>query len=262
MTHDLCLIRGGGDLATGVAWRLTRAGFPVVVTELAEPLTVRRTVALSTAIDDGYISIEGMVGRRAGSPDEASQIAKGGDVGVVVSAHLPHVGASVVVDARLAKLNIDTSIDDADLVVALGPGFVAGDDCNAVVETMRGPRLGRAIWSGSAAANTGTPGKVGGKGAERVLRAATSGTASWECSIGDVVDRQDVLGTVGPHTVLAPFDGLVRGLIREGQRVEVGCKIGDIDPRLDASYTEISDKALSVGGGVLEAVLTWQNRSS
>jgi xanthine dehydrogenase accessory factor len=272
MTHDLvtsepvmrnlCLIRGGGDLATGVAWRLTRAGFPVVVTELAAPLTVRRTVALSTAVDEGRISIEGMVGRRACTPSDALDIAMNGDVGVVVSADLPKVGASVVIDARLAKINLDTTIDDADLVVALGPGFTAGDDCNAVVETMRGPRLGRAIWTGSATANTGVPGEVGGKGSERVLRAPTSGTTSWKCSIGDVVNRRDVLGAVGGHEILAPFDGLVRGLIRDGQSVEAGWKIGDVDPRLDAQHDEISDKALSVGGGVLEAVLTWQNRSS
>ena len=262
MTRELCLIRGGGDLATGVAWRLTRAGFPVVVTELAAPLTVRRTVALSTAVDNGTISIEGMVGRRANSLDGAVGIAHGGDVGVVVSPDLPALGASVVVDARLAKINIDTTLQDADLVVALGPGFTAGDDCDVVIETMRGPRLGRAIWSGSAIANTGAPGQVGGKGAERVLRAPTAGVTSWNFSIGDRVGKHDVLGMVGHSEVRCPFDGLVRGLIQEGQLVQAGCKIGDIDPRIDVNYEEISDKALSIGGGVLEAVLTWQNRSN
>jgi xanthine dehydrogenase accessory factor len=262
MNRELCLIRGGGDLATGVAWRLTHAGFPVVVTELAAPLTVRRTVALSTAIDSGVINIEGMVGQRAASATEAVDIAQSGAVGVVISADLPPVDASMVIDARLAKTNIDTTIEDADLVVGLGPGFTASEDCHVVVETMRGPRLGRAIWSGSAAPNTGTPGEVGGKGAERVLRAPMTGTASWNCSIGDRVSERDVLGVVGNRTILSPFDGMVRGLIREGQQVQAGCKIGDVDPRLDASYKEISDKALSVGGGVLEAVLTWQNRLS
>jgi len=261
MKTELCLIRGGGDLATGVAWRLNRAGFPVVVTELAAPLTVRRTVALSTAVDDGLVNIEGMVGRRASSPDDAVEIAQRGEVGVVVSPDLPQLGAAVVIDARLAKINIDTTIRDADLVVGLGPGFTGGEDCHVVIETMRGPRLGRAIWSGSAHANTGTPGEVSGKGKERVLRAPASGTTAWNCSIGDLVGCQDVIGVVGSSEILAPFDGLVRGLIREGQQVEAGCKIGDIDPRADAAYNEISDKALSVGGGVLEAVLTWQNQS-
>jgi xanthine dehydrogenase accessory factor len=261
MARELCLIRGGGDLATGVAWRLSRAGFPVVVTELAEPLTVRRTVALSTAVDDGQICIEGMVGRYAATIDEAVDIAHSGAVGVVVFPNLPPVGASVIIDARLAKVNIDTTIRDADFVVGLGPGFTAGEDCHVVVETMRGPRLGRAIWSGPPMANTGTPGQVGGKGRERVLRAPTDGTTTWNCSIGDVVDDRDVLGVVAGREVLAPFDGLIRGLIRDGRNVRAGCKIGDVDPRTDASYEEISDKALSVGGGVLEAVLTWQNQS-
>jgi xanthine dehydrogenase accessory factor len=262
MSRELCVIRGGGDLATGVAWRLTRAGFPVVVTELAEPLTVRRAVALSTAVDSGVVNIEGMVGQRASSIDEAIDIAQSGDVGVVVSADLPRVGASVVIDARLAKTNIDTTIEDADLVVGLGPGFTAGENCHVVIETMRGPRLGRAIWNGSATPNTGTPGELGGKGAERVLRAPATGIASWNYSIGDLVSERDVLGTVGTSEILSPFDGMVRGLIREGQQVQTGCKLGDIDPRTDANYKEISDKALSVGGGVLEAVLTWQNRLS
>lgn len=261
MTGELCLIRGGGDLATGVAWRLTRAGFPVVVTELPEPLTVRRTVALSTAVCDGQINIEGMVGRHAKSPDRAVNIARTGEVGVVISVGLPAVGAAVVIDARLAKVNLDTTVNDAELVVALGPGFTAGEDCDVVVETMRGPRLGRAIWNGSATANTGTPGEIAGKDTERVLRAPVAGTAAWQRSIGDVVAKQDVLGLVGNEQILAPFDGLIRGLIGNGQSVQAGCKIGDIDPRLDASYSEISDKALAVGGGVLEAVLTWQNRS-
>jgi xanthine dehydrogenase accessory factor len=262
MNRELCLIRGGGDLATGVAWRLTRAGFPVVVTELAEPLTVRRAVALSTAVDNGAVDVEGMVGQRASSIDEAIHIAQSGDVGVVVSADLPSVGASVVIDARLAKTNIDTTIEDADLVVGLGPGFAAGENCHVVIETMRGPRLGRAIWNDSAMPDTGTPGEVGGKGAARVLRAPATGIASWNYSIGDLVNERDVLGTVGNSEILSPFDGMVRGLIREGQQVKAGCKLGDIDPRTDANYKEISDKALSVGGGVLEAVLTWQNRLS
>ena len=257
MPDSLCLLRGGGDLATGVAWRLTRAGFPVVVTELAAPLTVRRTVALSTAVAERKVSVEGMVGRLARTADEAVHMAFAGDVGVVVSEVLPDIGADVVVDARLAKRNIDTSIDDGRLVVALGPGFAAGVDCHAVVETMRGPRLGRCLWEGSAAPNTGTPGLVGGKAAERVQRAPVDGVVEWDVEIGDVVDKGAVLGSVAGQAVTAPFAGVVRGLIRPGTEVPAGCKIGDIDPRTDTDVNEISDKALSVGGGVLEAVMTW-----
>lgn len=261
MTDELCLIRGGGDLATGVAWRLNRAGFPVVITELARPLTVRRTVALSTAVTEGSVDVEGMVGRLARRPDEAVHIAFGGDIGVVVSEALPDIGADVVIDARLAKRNIDTSTDDAKLVVALGPGFTAGVDCHAVIETMRGPRLGRCIWDGAAAPNTGSPGTVGGRAAERVLRAPVDGAATWKVAIGDVVEEGDALGQVADAELIAPFGGVVRGLIREGTAVRSGLKVGDIDPRRDTNVHEISDKALAVGGGALEAVMTWSTRS-
>jgi xanthine dehydrogenase accessory factor len=260
----LCVIRGGGDLATGVAWRLTRAGIATVVTELPEPLTVRRTVALSSAVTEGRVDIEGMVGQLAATPAAAADLARADPsrvVGVVVSPELPDIDADVVVDARLAKRNIDTSISDAPLVVALGPGFTAGVDCDAVVETMRGPHLGRALWSGSAQADTGTPGVVGGRGAERVIRAQNDGTVRWVHSIGDVVDDREALGTVGVVPVLAPFAGVIRGLILDGREVSAGLKIGDVDPRLDPSAChEISDKALAIGGGVVEAVLWWSLR--
>jgi xanthine dehydrogenase accessory factor len=262
MRPDLCLLRGGGDLATGVAWRLTRAGWPVVVCELARPLTVRRNVALSTAVTAGRVDIEGMIGRLAQDPTEAIQIAAGGDVGVIVSPKLPDVAADVVIDARLAKRNIDTHIDDADLVIGIGPGFTAGVDCHAVVETMRGHHLGRVIWSGRPAADTGTPGEVEGRAAERVLRAPAHGTVRWQRRIGEIADEGDLLGHVADEIVRAPFRGVIRGLIADGSEVGDGLKIGDLDPRADPSQChEISDKALAVGGGALEAVLTWLHQS-
>ncbi len=251
------VIRGGGDLATGVAWRLSRAGFPVVVCELAEPLTVRRTVALSSAVLDGSVTIEGLVGRRVDDPGELIATALAGVIPVIVSPGLPSIGSSVVVDARLAKVNIDTTIDDAETVIGLGPGFTAGFDCHAAIETKRGHHLGRVIWDGSPAANTGTPGIIGGRGSERVLRAPVDGRAEWVCSIGDIVKEGDRLGSIGGVAVSAPFDGAVRGLITSAAKVEAGVKIGDVDPRPDTSAChEISDKALAVGGGVVEAVLS------
>jgi xanthine dehydrogenase accessory factor len=266
MTDRLCVIRGGGDLATGVAWRLTSAGIHVVVTELAVPLTVRRTVALSTAVTDGQIDIEGMRGQLAATPAEAVQLADPNErvVGVLVSPGLPELPAAfpvdVVVDARLAKRNIDTTIHDAPLVIGLGPGFTAGEDCHAVIETIRGPHLGRALWVGSAQPDTGTPELVEGRGAERVIRAQRDGTVHWVREIGDRVEDHEVLGTVGDLPVLAPFAGVIRGLILEGSTAATGSKIGDIDPRLDARCHEISDKALAIGGGVVEAVLWWSHR--
>lgn len=267
MTDLLCLIRGGGDLATGVAWRLTRAGVAVVVTELAAPLTVRRTVALSSAVTEGSVEIEGMRGELVATALEAVRLARSGaeqSVGVVVSEGLPELPfgstVDVVVDARLAKRNIDTTIDDAALVIGLGPGFTAGVDCHAVVETMRGPKLGRVLWSGSAQPDTGTPGIVEGRGAERVIRAPRDGTVQWVKAIGDRIDEHELLGWVDGVPVSAPFSGVVRGLILERSAVRTGLKIGDIDPRSDAPCDEISDKALAIGGGVVEAVLWWTRR--
>lgn len=257
----LCVIRGGGDLATGVVWRLTRAGWPVVACELPTPLTVRRTVAVSSAVIDGEIDVEGMRAVLVADADEAIELAATGVVAVLVSPELPARGADVVVDARLAKCNIDTSIDDAPLVIGLGPGFVAGHDCHAVVETQRGPHLGRVLWSGSAEANTGTPGVVGGRGEERVLRAPIDGTVAWDVAIGDLVEGGQPLGHVGDVSIDAPFAGMVRGLISERVSLTAGLKIGDVDPRCERSACdEISDKALAIGGGVVEAVSTWLNR--
>ncbi len=252
----LVVIRGGGDLATGVAWRLTRAGFSVVVTEIAEPLAVRRTVSLSSAVSQGRVDIEGMVGELASSPEEAVIAALRGDIGVVVSPELPSVGADVVVDARMAKVNLDTAITDAALVVALGPGFTAGVDCHAVVETLRGARLGRVLWTGSAAPNTGTPGAVSGHSTDRVVRAPNDGPVSWSVAIGTRVAEGQELGRVGDTPVVAAFEGIVRGLILDGIQATSGLKIGDIDARLDVTPHEISDKALAIGGGVVEAILS------
>lgn len=253
------MLRGGGDLATGVAWRLTRAGWPVVVLELPEPLTIRRTVALSTAVADGEISVQGMRGVLAHTATEAVAVAGRGDVAVLVAPRLVGLGplrADVVVDARLAKRNIDTSMGDAEVVIGLGPGFTAGTDCHAVVETMRGHRLGRVIWSGSALPDTGTPAELGGRSADRVLRAQASGTVVWHAAIGDRVTKGQTLAEVGRTAVSAPFDGVLRGAISSGTAVPDGLKIGDVDPRSDPTACwEISDKSLAVGGGVLEAVL-------
>ncbi len=262
----LAVVRGGGDLGTGVVARLWRAGFPVVVVELARPLTVRRAAALSSAVLDGEVEVEGIAGRLVATAAEAGDVAAAGAaVPVLVSPALPVFPSpvSVVVDARIAKRNIDTSLEDAPLVVGLGPGFTAGVDCHAVVETKRGHDLGRVIWSGAAAADTGVAGDVGGEAARRVLRAPAGGRVEWVVSIGDAVAAGDVLGRVGADSVVAGIGGVVRGLIAPGHDAVPGLKLGDIDPRGDRrSCFTVSDKSLAVGGGVLEAVLTWLNATA
>lgn len=265
-SDQLVLVRGGGDLATGIIYRLKQAGFPVIVTELPRPLVVRRAVAVATSVLDGAITIESLTARRVDTFQQALDLATTDVVPVLVSPDLPtdHLESPlpILVDARMAKRNIDTRIDQAGLVIALGPGFTAGTDCHAVVETMRGHRLGRVLWHGRALPNTGTPGIVAGKGAERVLRAPVAGIVHWKLDIGDLVQDEQIIGEVDGEAVVAPFDGVVRGLIAEGTAVGAGFKIGDVDARgdRDACFT-ISDKALSIGGGVLEAILTHLNEA-
>ena len=262
------LIRGGGDLATGVAYQLHKAGFPLVVFELPRPLVVRRLVALASAVFEGQIVVEDMKGVLVKSLEESVQLAAKGLVPVLVEPELNiklnEEGQrlfKILVDARMAKHNIDTRKEHASLVIALGPGYFAGEDCHVVIETKRGHGLGRALWQGMARHDTGSPGLVGGRGAERVLRAPTEGPVAWNYDIGQRAAKGTVLGTIGSESITAPFDGAVRGLIYPGIHVRTGQKIGDIDPRNDIeACTTISDKALSIGGGVLGAVLEWLNR--
>ena len=259
--NTLVLLKGAGDLGTGVAWRLRRAGFPVIITELARPLVVRRTVAFASAVYDGAMTIEGITARRAQSFDDARALLGDDVIPVLVD----QAGRAreffkppVFVDAVMAKRNTGTRLDDVPLVIALGPGFTPGVDCHAVIETNRGHDLGRVLWNQPAEANTGTPGEIDGKGAERVLRAPVDGVVIGNKVIGDRVTQGEVIARVNDVAVLAPFDGVLRGLVRDGLVVRAGMKIGDVDPRAKREHCfAISDKALAIGGGVLEAVLSW-----
>lgn len=263
----LVLIKGAGDLATGVAWRLHRCGFPVVMTELARPLAVRRTVSFAQAVFDGEQTVEGVTARLT-DLDDVPDVLAAGEIPVLVdteTACLPEIAPTVLVDARLAKHNIDTSIDDAPLVLALGPGYVAGVDCHAVIETNRSHHLGRVIWQGSAEADTGDPGPLPGapQDSSRVLRAAVSGRFLSFARIGDRLPAGETIGVIqragGEEVpVRAPFTGVVRGLIHETTPIAAGMKIGDMDPRIETAHAfTISDKSLAIGGGALEAILTW-----
>ena len=257
----LVCIRGGGDLATGVAYRLVRGGFPVVVLELERPLVIRRAVAAAEAIFSGQLEVEGLLARRVDDAESALQVAQTGTVAVLADPKgksLVLLRPSVVVDARMIKSNPgDTALDMAPLVLALGPGYTAGEDCHAVIETNRGHDLGRVIWQGMAEPDTGVPGKVGTHQADRVLRAPADGVIESVVSIGETVRAGQLLAHVGGEPLLAPFDGVLRGLAHDGVQVPAGKKMGDVDPRgvRRHSFT-ISEKALAVGGGVLEAVLS------
>ena len=257
----IVLIRGAGDLGSGVAFRLYHAGYPVVMVDLPTPLLVRRTVSFGSAIFEpgGVYQVEGITSRVIKADSAVWLAIRGGEIPILVDTDgaWRNVNAQVVIDARLAKRNIDTTLEDAQLVLALGPGFVAGEDCHAIVETQRGHSLGRVIWQGSAAPNTGIPGNVGGKDSQRVLRAPRAGHVKPNAAIGDPIEQGAVIATVEGEPIIAAFTGVLRGLIHESVEVWAGLKVGDLDPRgvREHCFT-ISDKALAIGGGVLEAILS------
>jgi len=260
MPKPFILIRGGGDLGSGVAVRLKRAGFRVLITELAQPLSVRRLVCFSEAIFTGTFIVEGITAEYCRNAADLDTIFSNGDIAVMVDpdAHLASKAKPTVwVDARMIKQIPDTSMPDAPLVIGLGPGFEAGVHCHAVIETNRGHRMGRVFWKGSTEPNTGMPESVREFGVERVLRSPADGTLHLNRRICDSVHKGDFLCEVAGHSIVAPFDGVLRGILHDGQSVTKGLKIGDLDPRNDSSLCQlVSDKALAVGGGVLEAILS------
>lgn len=255
----LVLIRGGGDLASGVAVRLHHSGFDVLITELPKPLVVRRTVSFAEAVSEGSKEVEGITAVLIQSPGDVKDTVRAGHIPVLVDpdlASLNEVRPDVVVDARMRKKPPTEGKEVATLVVGLGPGFIAGENCHAVVETNRGHNLGRVIWVGPPQEDTGIPGEVLGFALERVLWAPEDGKLVSGAQIGDEVKNGTVIALVGSQAVLAPFDGVLRGLIKPGSQVTEGMKIGDVDPRNDPAICSlVSDKSRAVGGGVLEAIL-------
>ena len=259
----LIVIRGGGDLATGVALRLYRSGMDVVICETAVPTSIRRTVCFSEAVRLGEMMVEGVTARRA-VPEEVPALLAAGIIPVRVDpegACIPGLRPDAVVDAILAKRNLGTSMDMAPLVVAAGPGFTAGVDCHAAVETMRGHYLGRVIYEGSPLPNTNIPGLIGGYAGERVLRAPADGVFEGAKKIGDRVEAGDVAGYVAGKPMVCTIGGTLRGLLADGVPVTKGMKSGDVDPRCEEAHCRCaSDKALAVGGGVLEAILHFRGK--
>ena len=263
----LTILRGGGDLASGVALRLHRAGFEVLITELPEPLVVRRTVAFAEAVFSAKVHVEDVQACLAANLDQAIALLRLGCIPVLIDpsgALVSEIRQSrsprqpvVLVDARMTKQTPVGQVDSVDLLLGLGPGFIAGENCHAVIETKRGHRLGRVIWVGGGENDTGVPEAILNSGPERVLRAPANGKLITYARIGDHLEKDQLVAEVSGEQVLAPFKGVLRGLLHHGIRVWRGLKLGDVDARDDPKYCHlVSDKSLAVGGGVLEAILS------
>ncbi len=260
--YSVIILRGGGDLASGVALRLHHAGMRVVITELPQPLVVRRLVAFASAVYESEFVVEDVQSKLVSNVEEALRVLESGIIPVFVDPDCDvrlaeEFDVCAIVDARMTKRPPDLGIEAAPLVIGLGPGFTAGENCHAVIETMRGHYLGRVIWDAAAQPNTGTPGMVSGHQSQRVLRAPADGILRIAKRIGAIVSKDEVIAEVSGHDILAPFDGILRGLVYDRLPVHEGMKVGDVDPRGDPDYARlVSEKTLAIGGGVLEALLS------
>jgi xanthine dehydrogenase accessory factor len=254
----IILIRGGGDLASGVALRLFHAGLNIVITELPQPLAVRRAVSFSEAIYEGQTTVEDVTGRAVVDPADMLKI-----LNILGKRQIPVVvdpDCSVaqtlhplaIIDGRMRKQPPEPLTHHAALYLGLGPGFTAPTNCHAVIETRRGHSLGRVIWNGAARDDTSQP-----EGdPRRVLRAPTDGILQSKARVGDHFELGQAIAAINDDVIAAPFAGILRGIIHPGLAVRSGMKIGDLDPRDQRDYCfTVSDKALAVGGGVLEALL-------
>ncbi len=263
------VLRGGGDLASGVALRLHRVGLRLLITEIPQPLAVRRLVSFCEAVYRGQITVEGVTARLVEGASAALDALNEEEIPVVVDplgeiCAAPELDVRAIVDARMLKRSPEPRsplgvpwMQAAPLFIGLGPGFVAGENCHAAIETNRGHFLGRVLWQGSPEADTGIPSAVARFQGERVLRAPADGILNNLCEIGALVQAGDPIAEVAGEIVTAPFEGVLRGLLHSGLPVQQGIKIGDVDPRLDPRLaTTVSEKSLAIGGGVLEALLT------
>ena len=262
--NNLIIVRGGGDIATGTILKLHRCGFPVLVLEIPTPSAIRRNVALCEAVYQGSQTVEDVTCRLAKDCAEAAALLALGEPVLLVDPEcrcLEELRPLALVDGILAKRNLGTNRGMAPITVALGPGFTAGADVDAVIETQRGHNLGRVIYEGSAAPNTGIPGKIAGFDRERVIHSPARGILRNVAAITDTVQKGQTIAMIetenGNIPVVATLDGLLRGLIRDGYPVTQGFKIADIDPRINEynNCFTVSDKARCIAGGALEAIL-------
>lgn len=256
----MILVRGGGDIATGSIYKLHQCGYAVLILETENPTAIRRRAAFCEAVYDGAAQVEGVVCRKVDTPEECETAWRNREIPLMLDPQaeiVKHMKPEVVVDGILAKRNLGTNRRMAPLTIGLGPGFVAGQDVDYVIETMRGHHLGRIISQGCAIPNTGIPGLIGGYGAERVIHAPASGKIRVLAEIGDLVEKGETLAVIGDVAVAASLTGVLRGIIRDGFLVKKGLKIADIDPRKEQkeNCSTISDKARCIAGGVLEVVV-------
>lgn len=258
---NVVIIRGGGDLASGTIHRLYCCGYRILVLECEKPTAIRRMVSFCEAVYDGQSSVEGVLCRKINSIEECEAVWAAGEIPLMVDTEgdtLKKYRPAALVDAILAKRNLGTTRDMSDLTIALGPGFVAGDDVDYVVETMRGHNLARVITKGAALPNTGVPGMIAGFGKERVIHAPASGEIHCISKIADIVEKDQILAWIGDTPVRASLTGVLRGIIRDGFTVPKGMKIADIDPRKEQKKNcfTISDKARCIAGSVVEILLS------
>lgn len=263
MMNNRVIVRGGGDIASGTIQKLHRAGFMVLVLEIDKPTTIRRKASFSEAVYDGVTEVEGIKGVLVSSEEEILKVWEEGNVPLVVDPKgefINIIQPVALVDAILAKKNLGTIKEMAPITVALGPGFKAGLDAHIVIETMRGHDLGRLIFEGYAKKNTGSPGVIGGYDIERVIYSPYEGRIKNLKEIGDLVEAGEILALIDGQQVKTLIPGVLRGIIKEGFEVKVGLKIADVDPRMEQvkNCTTISDKARTIGGGVLEGILMLQ----
>lgn len=270
--NSLVVLRGGGDIASGIAQKIFRSGFPTIITETENPTMVRRTVSFAECIYSGQMEIEGLFSEMVQEDTltekfhSALSLLEKNIIPVLVDPEceiLKLAKPQILIDAILAKKNLGTHKDSAQIVIGVGPGFNAGSDCNAVIETARGHDIGRIIFSGCASENTGVPGPIGGYTTERLLRSPEKGKFKSIKKIGDKVSKGELVAKVDEFEIFSEIPGVIRGLIRDDLSISKGFKVGDIDPRAKPEHCmTISDKSRSIAGGVLEAILILLNETT
>ncbi|MCF7797302.1 MAG: EF2563 family selenium-dependent molybdenum hydroxylase system protein [Lentisphaeria bacterium] len=264
LNKPVIIVRGAGELGSAVALTLNRVGYPVILTERSEPLAIRRPVTFSDAVFTGTASVEEITAVRT-IPSELDEILHAQAIPLIVTDDLPdfHFPVQALIDARMLKDSGITRPSQIPWVIGLGPGFEVGRNCDVIIETQRGHDLGRVLWHGCAATNSGVPGEIGGESRKRVIYSPIAGQVKWGVDFGKMVQAGQPMGRItADHIITAPISGLVRGLISPLVTVKAGVKIGDVDPRgSQVSYQRISEKARNIARGVLEALLMLENNS-